>query len=73
VCDDAAGGDPARTAAACARAGRREQSLEWVRRALAARSPGALAIAVDPAFDSVRDEELVRLLEQNGLPLPAAR
>jgi tetratricopeptide (TPR) repeat protein len=73
VCDDSASrdADPARTAAACARAGRRDQALEWVRRALAERATGVLAIAAEPAFEPLRGEELARLLVQNGLPSPA--
>jgi DNA-binding winged helix-turn-helix (wHTH) protein/tetratricopeptide (TPR) repeat protein len=70
VCDDPASRDldPVRTAAACARAGRREPALEWVRRGIAERATAVLAIAVDPAFDPLRDEELGRLLAQSGLP-----
>jgi DNA-binding winged helix-turn-helix (wHTH) protein/tetratricopeptide (TPR) repeat protein len=68
VCRDSAPADPARTAAACARARQRGPALECVRRGIAERATAVLAIAVDPAFDPLRDQDLARLLAQSGLP-----
>lgn len=72
VCDDpeARGGDPVRAAAACARAGRREQALDWVRRGRAERATALLTVAVDPAFDALRGEALSRLLRSPATRSP---